>query len=64
MNESQQSNRGKNLPKKIVHIYVDADIEFDIDISSEFLTCGWLLSEVTRRYNKHLENLKRENDRN
>lgn len=38
---------------KTIHIYVDAKIEFDIPITvlqEETLTCGWLLSEASRRY--------------
>ena len=36
---------------KSFHIYVDTKIEFDIDLREKGLTCGWLLSETTRRYN-------------
>ena len=33
-----------------MHIYVDAQIEFDIPITENSLTTGWLLNEATRRY--------------
>ena len=29
---------------------MDKDIEFNLELTNDFLTCGWLLSEVTRRY--------------
>lgn len=35
---------------KTIHVYVDSQIEFDIPITSDDLTCGWLLKETTRRY--------------
>lgn len=52
-------------PSKIVKIYVDENIQFDIDIGNaagceeiqQHLTCGWLLQETTRLYTLALENL-------
>jgi len=29
-------------------------MQFDIDVLSDELTCGWLISEVTRRYTEAL----------
>jgi hypothetical protein len=37
---------------------VDKDIEFTISIPHDSLTCGWLLSEVTRRYVEALNKIK------
>ena len=35
---------------KSVHIYVEHQIEFDITIPSNKMTCGWLLNETIKRY--------------
>ena len=50
-----------NLPRinpKTICIYNDKDIEFTIEILNERKTCGWLLSEVTKRYTNALNKLK------
>ena len=39
-----------NMTQKIIRVLVDADIQFDVEIVSDNLTCGWLISEVTRLY--------------
>ena len=55
--DSQSVTNGS--PSKNVHVYVDKDIEFTIPISNDqHLTCGWLLSEVTRRYLDALNYIK------
>jgi hypothetical protein len=41
---------------------VDKDIEFTLDVGNDQLTCGWLLSEVTRRYTDALTRIKKEKD--
>jgi hypothetical protein len=43
-------------------VYVDKEVEFDLDITNESLTCGWLLSEVTRRYTEELNRLRKEKE--
>ena len=40
----------QETPIKTVHIYVDAQIEFDIALHDQTATCKWLLDEVTKRY--------------
>ena len=47
---------------KIITVIVDENIQFEVDITDEYgdLTCGWLLSEVTRKYTVILEALHRE----
>ena len=46
---------------KIITVYVDESIQFEVDISDPTgdLTCGWLLSEVTRKYTLILEAIQR-----
>ena len=39
---------------------MDKDIEFTVDIGNDWLTCGWLLSEVTRKYTEALQKIKGE----
>jgi hypothetical protein len=48
--------------RKTVRVYVDKDVEFNLDIANDQLTCGWLLSEVTRRYTEELNRVKREKE--
>jgi hypothetical protein len=36
-------------------VFVEANIEFTLDISDPKLTCGWLQSEVVRKYYDVLE---------
>lgn len=45
-------------PIKNIHIFVDTGIEFTVSILNDQLTCGWLLSEVTRRYHETLNQIK------
>ena len=33
--------------QKTVRVLIDQDIQIDVDIMSDSLTCGWLISEVT-----------------
>jgi hypothetical protein len=35
---------------KSVHVYVEHQIEFDIPVADNSLTCGWLLTETIKRY--------------
>jgi hypothetical protein len=48
--------------RKFVHVYVDKDAEFNVDITHDSLTCGWLLSEVTRRYTDELNRIRKEKE--
>jgi hypothetical protein len=48
--------------RKQIRVYVDKDIEFTVDISNDNLTCGWLLSEVTRRYTDELNKIRKEKE--
>jgi hypothetical protein len=43
------------LAKKTIQVFVESNIEFTIDISDPKYTCGWLQSEVVRRYYQALE---------
>lgn len=52
----------ENRPPKLIRIYVDVDIEFTVDISNDWLTCGWLLSEVTRKYTDALQKIMKEKE--
>jgi hypothetical protein len=45
------------LKKKFVQVFVEANIEFKIDISDPTLNCGWLQAEVTRKYYETLEKM-------
>ncbi|TNV87556.1 hypothetical protein FGO68_gene11686 [Halteria grandinella] len=56
----QNTWQGNGAPVKMIRVYVDKDIEFNIPIpaASDQLTCGWLLSEVTRRYIEALTRIK------
>lgn len=43
-------------PPKFVQVFVESNIEFHIEIKDEpTYTCGWLQSEVVRRYYEVLE---------
>ena len=44
---------------KVITVIVDEQIQFQIDVTdpSGDLTCGWLLSEVTRKYSIALEHI-------
>lgn len=58
---SQSQNTWQGNQVKMIRVYVDKDIEFNIPIphtASDQLTCGWLLSEVTRRYIEALTKIK------
>ncbi|CDW89031.1 protein kinase domain containing protein [Stylonychia lemnae] len=48
--------------RKQIRVYVDKDVEFNLEIANDQLTCGWLLSEVTRRYTEELNRIKREKE--
>ncbi len=48
--ESSYSPFYTQAAEKTIRVYVDKDIEFNMDIANDNLTCGWLLSEVTRQY--------------
>lgn len=48
-NNLQQTDLEKYVPKEI-QVFVESNIEFTIMIPNPNLTCGWLQSEVTRRY--------------
>lgn len=48
--------------KKTIRVYVDKDVEFNLEICNDQLTCGWLLSEVTRKYNEELNRIKKEKE--
>ncbi len=39
---------------KSIRVLVDSGIQLDVDIMSDSLTCGWLISEVTRLYTELL----------
>lgn len=43
------------MMQKSVRVLVDQGIQFDVDIVSDNLTCGWLISEVTRLYTELLK---------
>jgi hypothetical protein len=45
----------KAKPKKTIQVFVESNIEFTIDISNPKYTCGWLQSEVVRKYYQVLE---------
>ena len=45
-----QNNFYPNFTQKTIRVLVDSDIQLDVDILSDNLTCGWLISEVTRMY--------------
>lgn len=38
-----------------MRILLENGIQFDVDITSDNLTCGWLISEVTRLYTELLQ---------
>jgi len=43
-------------PRKLVQVFVEANVEFFIEIRDDPLyTCGWLQSEVVRKYYEVLE---------
>ena len=43
-------------PPKIVQVFVESNIEFNIEIKDDpTFTCGWLQSEVVRKYYEVLE---------
>lgn len=44
-----------NMTQKCVRVLVDQNIQFDVEILSDNLTCGWLISEVTRLYTELLK---------
>ena len=48
--------------KKSIRVYVDKDVEFNVEISNDQLTCGWLLSEVTRKYTDELNRIKKDRE--
>jgi len=35
---------------KTIQVFVESNIEFTIEIPNPNMTCGWLQSEVVRRY--------------
>ena len=51
----QMMSRPRNYKKKTVQVLVESNIEFTIDISDPETTCGWLQSEVVRKYYEVLE---------
>lgn len=48
-----------NMMQKTVRILIENDIQFDVDILSDNLTCGWLTSQVINLYTE----LVRENNK-
>lgn len=44
-----------SMSQKVVRVLVDSEIQFDVEIVSDSLTCGWLISEVTRLYTELLQ---------
>ena len=48
--------------RKSIRVYVDKDVEFTLEVANDQLTCGWLLSEVTRRYTEELNRIKKERE--
>ncbi len=49
--------------RKTIRVYVDKDIEFNVEINNDQLTCGWLLSEVDRRYTDEMTKVREERER-
>lgn len=47
-------------PKKTVRVYINKDIEFNVDIYDGKDNCGWLLEEVKNRYLQEMERVKDE----
>ena len=47
-------------PMKTVRVYINKDIEFNVDVYDEHDTCGWLLEEVRRRYIQEMEKVREE----
>ena len=47
---------------RVVTVIVDEQIQFEVDVTdpNQEHTCGWLLSEVTRKYTIMLEAIQRE----
>jgi hypothetical protein len=41
-----------------VRVYINKDIEFNVDIYDDNDTCGWLLDEVKSRYLLEMEKLR------
>jgi hypothetical protein len=48
-----------NMTQKTVRVLIEKDIQFDVDIVSDNLTCGWLISQVINLYTE----LLRENNK-
>jgi hypothetical protein len=53
--EQQERDTYSQMTQKSVRVLVDQGIQFDVDIISDGLTCGWLISEVTRLYTELLQ---------
>ena len=49
----------RNTNSRVVTVIVDEQIQFEVDVTDPNgdLTCGWLLSEVTRKYSIMLESI-------
>lgn len=47
---------------KVITVIVDEQIQFEVDITDPKgdLTCGWLLSEVSRKYQMMLEAIQKD----
>ena len=58
----QSSGGMQQEDRKMITVKIDEEIQFHIDITDpdSCMTCGWLISEVTRRYNLALEALQKE----
>lgn len=51
----QTTQEQENYQPREIQVYVESNIEFTIVIPNPNLTCGWLQSEVTRRYYEVLQ---------
>jgi|TARA_B110000285_G_scaffold235249_1_gene315841 ribosome-binding ATPase YchF (GTP1/OBG family) len=47
--------KDKSKVLKTIQIFVESNIEFTIEIDDPKATCGWLQSEVVRKYYEVLE---------
>jgi hypothetical protein len=45
-----------------VRVYVDKDVEFNVEIAHDSLTSGWLLSQVSKRYTDELNRIRKEKE--
>ena len=47
------------MDSKIVRVVIDAHFRFEVEIEDESCTCGWLLSEVIKRYTMHIAQMNK-----